>query len=146
MARVIALALMAALYSHAAVAIDPPRTGEIEAREIAVRQIEERKEDLMRQLAICELGGHGDSVRPIYGGGSTYAGRFQFTIRAVISYVRDMDGRVLSSAEALLLAHDYRQAAALAKYMIFERGHLWNWPACSRKLGLAKHVTAIKAM
>ena len=30
--------------------------------------------------------------------------------------------------------------------MIFVRGHLWNWPACSHKLGLAKHVTKIKVM
>ena len=136
MARVFALAAMAALYSHAAAAGDPPRP----------REIEERKDDLMRQLAICESGGHGDSERPIYGGGGTYAGRFQFTIRAVISYVREMDGRVLSSSDALLLAQDYRQAAALAKYMIFVRGDLWNWPGCSHKLGLANHVTKIKAM
>ena len=114
---------MAALYSHAAAAGDPPRP----------REIEERKDDLMRQLAICESGGHGNSERPIYGGGGTYAGRFQFTIRAVISYVREMDGRVLSSSDALLLAQDYRQAAALAKYMIFVRGDLWNWPGCSRQ-------------
>ena len=119
-----------------AVAVDPPRTHEIE----------ERKDDLMRQLAICESGGHGDSERPIYGGGGTYIGRFQFTIRTVISYVREMDGRVLSSGDALLLAQDYRQVAALAKYVIFVRGHLWNWPACSHKLGLAKRIAAIKAM
>ena len=53
---------------------------------------------------------------------------------------------LLSSADALLLAHDYRQAAALAKYVIFVRGDLSNWPACSRKLGLAAHVAEIKAM
>jgi hypothetical protein len=136
MARVFALAAMAALYSHAAAAVDPPRT----------REIEERQDDLMRQLAICESGGYGDSERPIYGGGGTYVGRFQFTIRAVISYAREMDGRMLSSGDALLLAHDYRQAAALAKYVIFVRGDLWNWPACGRKLSLANHVTEIKAM
>lgn len=136
MARVFALAAMAALCSQAAAAADPPRP----------RDIEERKDDLMRQLAICESGGYGDSERPIYGGGGTYVGRFQFTIRAVVTYVREMDGRVLSSGDALLLAQDYRQAAVLAKYVVFARGHLWNWPACSRKLGLAAHVTEIKAM
>jgi hypothetical protein len=136
MARVFALAAMAALCSHAAAAVDPPRT----------REIEERKDDLMRQLAICESGGYGDSERPIYGGGGTYLGRFQFTIRAVISYVHDMDGRVLSSGDAVLLAQDYNQAAALAKYVIFVRGDLGNWPACGNKLDLAKHVVEIKAM
>jgi hypothetical protein len=135
-ARVLTLAAIAALCSHTATAADPPQT----------RAIEERKDDLLRQLAICESGGHGDSEKPVYGGGGVYAGRFQFTTRAVISYVREMDGRVLSSRDAQLLAHDYRQASALAKYMIFERGHLWNWPACSHKLGLARHVTRIKAM
>ena len=127
---------MAAVYSHSATAIDPP-----EAREII-----ERQDDLLRQLAICESGGYGDTEKPVYGGGGVYAGRFQFTIRSVIGYVRDRDGRVLSSRDALLLAHDYRQAAALAKYMIFERGHLWNWPACSHKLGLARHLARLKAM
>ena len=107
---------------------------------------EERKDDLMRQLAICESGGYGDSERPIYGGGGSYVGRFQFTVRAVISYVREMDGRVLASGDALLLAQDYRQAAALAKYVIFVRGDLWNWPACGHKLRLADHVTRLKAM
>ena len=135
MARAFALAAMAAFYSHAAAAGDPARTGEIE----------ERKGDLMRQLAICESGGYGDSERPIYGGGGTYVGRFQFTIRAVITYVHEMDGRVLSSGDAVLLAHDYRQASALAKYVIFVRGDLWNWPACGNKVGLANHVAEIKA-
>lgn len=134
--RPFALAAMVALHTHAAAALDPPQG----------REIEERKDDLMRQLAICESGGHGGSERPIYGGGGLYAGRFQFTTRAVISYVRDRDGRVLSSNDALLLAHDYSQAAALAKYMIFVRGHFWNWPACSHKLGLARHAADIKAV
>jgi hypothetical protein len=119
-----------------AIAVDPSR----------VREIEERKDELVRQLAICESGGHGESERPIYGGGGAYAGRFQFTIRAVISYVHDMEGRVISSGDAQLLAQNYSQAAALAKYVIFVRGDVWNWPACSKKLGLADHVAKIKAM
>lgn len=61
MTRVFALEAMAAFYSHAA-AVDPPRA----------REIEERKDDLMRQLAICESGGYGDSERPIYGGGGDF--------------------------------------------------------------------------
>ena len=84
MARVFALAAMAALYSHAAAA-DPPRT----------REIEERKDDLLRQLAICESGGYGDSEKPIFGGGGAYVGRFQFTIRAV--KVPNLGGHTLFS-------------------------------------------------
>jgi hypothetical protein len=108
--------------------------------------VEERKDEVLRRLAICESGGYGDSEKPIYGGRGSYAGRFQFATRTIINYVKDMDGRLLSSQEALSLAQDYRQAAELAKYVIFERGHYWNWPACSRKLGLAKEVADIKAM
>lgn len=136
LAKVFAFAAMAALHTQAAAAFDPPQGHAMEARQ----------DDLMRQLAICESGGHGSSERPIYGGRGLYAGRFQFTTGAVISYVRDRDGRVLSSHDALMLAHDYARAAALAKYMIFVRGHYWHWPGCSRKLGLARHVTEIKAV
>ena len=57
-----------------------------------------------------------------------------------------MDGRVLSSNDALFLAQDYTRAAALAKHMIFERGHSWHWPARSARLGLARHVTGIKSV
>ncbi len=110
------------------------------------REVDERKDEVMRQLAVCESGGYGDSDKPIYGGRGTYVGRFQFTIRTVINYVHDMDGRQLSSQQALSLAHDYRQSLELAKYVIFERGHFWNWPACSRKIGLAKEVADIKSM
>lgn len=134
--KVIVLAALAALHTHPAAALDPPPGREIEAR----------MDDLMRQLAICESGGSGNSDRPIHGAGGIHAGRFQFTIRTVVSYVRDRDGHVLSANDALSLAQDYDRAAALAKYMIFERGHFWNWPACSRKLGLARHVTEIKAV
>ncbi len=110
------------------------------------REVEERKDDLMRQLAVCESGGWGDSERPIYGGRGTYIGRFQFTIRTVINYVQEMDGRMLNSQQALLLAQDYRQAAELAKFVIFEKRHFWNWPACNRKLGMAEQVEAIREM
>lgn len=110
------------------------------------RAVDERKDEVMRELAVCESGGYGDAGKPIYGGRGTYAGRFQFATRTVINYVKDMDGRLLSSQQALLLAQDYQQAAELAKYVIFERGHYWNWPACSRKIGLPNKVADIKAM
>src|SRR5579872_4721928 len=71
------------------------------------QEVDARKDAVMQQLAMCESGGVGDSDRPIYGGRGTYVGRFQFTIRTVINYVKEMDGRQLSSQEALSLAHDY---------------------------------------
>jgi hypothetical protein len=111
-----------------------------------VRAIAARKDELLRDLAVCESGGSGDSERPIYGGRGAFVGRFQFTPRTVINYVQQMDGRVLSFREATALAHDYQQAAALAKFVIFEKDGIWNWPFCNRKLGLAQQVAEIKAL
>lgn len=116
------------------------------AADLRARGIEERKDEMLRELATCESGGSGDSERPIYGGRGAYVGRFQFTPRTVITYVHEMDGRLLSYKEATALAHDYTQAAALAKFMIFERDGIRNWPYCSRKLGLVQEVAEIKAL
>ncbi len=106
---------------------------------------EERKDEMLRELAVCETGGSGDSFSPIYGGRGAFVGRFQFTPRTVINYVQQMDGRSLSVKEAIALAHDYHQAAELAKFVIFEKDGVWNWPLCNRKLGLAQQVAEIKS-
>ncbi len=111
-----------------------------------VRAVEERKDELLRELAVCESGGSGDSDHLIYGGRGAFVGRFQFTPHTVINYVQQMDGRMLSFKEATALAHDYHRAAALAKFVIFEKDGVWNWPFCNRKLGLAQQVAEIKAL
>jgi hypothetical protein len=108
--------------------------------------VDERKDEVLRQLAVCESGAHGDAAVPVIGGRGLYIGRFQFTPRTVITYVQRMDGRELTWGQAVTLAHDYTQAAALAKWIIFEQGGLYNWPACSKKLGLAKQVGEIKSL
>jgi len=106
------------------------------------RALDARKDDLLRQLATCESG---EGEEPIVGGRGAYIGRFQFAPRTVITYVKEMDGRELTYKEAVALAQDYYKAAALAKYVIFQRDGLAAWPACSRKLGLHQQVKAIKA-
>jgi hypothetical protein len=116
------------------------------AEEMRMVMINERKDEVLRQLAVCESGDHGDAAVPVIGGRGAYVGRFQFSPRTVISYVQQMDGRQLSWGQATALAHDYSQAAALTKWIIFERDGLYNWPACSKKLGLAKEVAAIKSL
>jgi hypothetical protein len=108
--------------------------------------IDGRKDELLRQLAVCESGAHGDAAVPVIGGRGLYIGRFQFMPRTVITYVQQKDGRELNWREATELAHDYSQAAALAKWVIFERDGLYNWPLCARKLGLAKQVAEIKSL
>jgi hypothetical protein len=107
--------------------------------------LDERKNEVMRALATCESGGHGESDHPIYGGRGAFVGRFQFMPRTVMSYVQQRDGRVLNFREATELAHDYDQAKELAKYMIFEQGRINDWPLCSRKIGLANQVAEIQA-
>ena len=99
--------------------------------------IEQRKDLAVAQLADCESGqGVG------YG---RYVGRFQFEPGTVIAFVRERDGRTISRQEAVIIAGDYAQASALAKYIIFERDGASHWPACSRKIGLAQQVADIKA-
>ena len=116
------------------------------ADETRMAMVEERKDEMLRQLAVCESGAHGDSPVPVIGGRGLYIGRFQFTPRTVINYVQQKDGRELNWKQATDLAHDYTQAAALAKWVIFERDGLFNWPACSRKLGLAQQIAEIKSL
>ena len=108
--------------------------------------IEERKDEMIRQLAHCESGGWGPSERPIYGGRGAYLGRLQFSVQTVVSYQQRRDGTRLTSKEAADLAHDYDRAASLAKYMIFELEEPWHWPLCSRKISLRNEMANIKEM
>jgi len=100
--------------------------------------IEQRKDAALAQLVDCESGQGGGYGR--------YVGRFQFDPRTVIGFVRERDGRTISVQEALIIANDYAQASALAKYIIFERDGASHWPACSRKIGLSQQVADIRAL
>jgi hypothetical protein len=113
--------------------------------EAKAQATDQRKDEILRELATCESGGHGEADRPIYGFRGMFVGRFQFMPRTVVAYVQQRDGRSLSLREATDLAHDYDQAKELAKYMIFEQGRVNDWPACSRKIGLAQQVAEINA-
>jgi len=107
--------------------------------------VEQRKNEIVRELAVCESGGHGESDRPIIGGRGAYVGRFQFSPRTVVAYVQQKEGRQLSLTEAKELAHNYDQAAELAKYMIFDLDRAGDWPLCARKLGIRQQVEEIKS-
>ena len=107
---------------------------------------DQRKDEMLRDLATCESGGHGEADRPIYGFRGMFVGRFQFMPRTVMAYVQQRDGRMLSFQEAKELAHDYEQAKELAKYMIFEQGRASDWPVCSRKIGLQGQVAEIQSL
>lgn len=100
--------------------------------------VEHRKDVVVARLGACESG---TSAHPDRSG---YIGPYQFSTRTVIAYVRERDGRTLTAAQAQALAQDDARAADLAKYVIFERDGHRNWPACSRKLGLARQVKAIR--
>ena len=149
MARIAILLLVASAAlggcTHGAAQVEPQTAAAaIDPHQLA---IDERKEDLVRRIAVCESGDHGDTDARIYGGRrGVYVGRFQFTRTTVVNYVRIMDGRSITPDEAAEIAHDYTKAAALAKFIVFELDGLRNWPACAHKLGLAREVIEIKRM
>jgi hypothetical protein len=110
------------------------------------QEIEDRKEQLLQQLATCESGSWGPSARPIYGSRGAYHGRFQFTLRTFITYTRMRDGTVLTMQEAAEYTQNYEKAASLAWYMIHDLHEPWHWPLCSRKLGIPAQLKVIKAI
>jgi hypothetical protein len=129
---------------------NPPTTSGFEAKaDLQQKQqsaIDDRKDEMIRQLAHCESGGSGPSDRPIYGGRGAYLGRLQFSVQTVVAYQRKRDGTQLSGREAADLAHDYDRASSLAKYMIFDLEEPWHWPLCSRKIALRNEMVVIKGM
>lgn len=135
------------LVSGCQLGTQPPQTAAVVPTvDLRQQEIEERKDEMIRQLAHCESGGSGPSDRPIYGGRGAFVGRLQFTISTLISYQLKRDGTQLTRQEALDLAHDYDRAASLAKYMIFELEEPWHWPLCSRKIALHNEMANIKEM
>jgi hypothetical protein len=125
----------------------PPTTSGFEpVVDLKQQEIDERKEEIIRQLAHCESGGWGPSDRRIHGGRGAYLGRLQFTVGTVIAYQKRRDGTQLTRAEAIELAHDYDRAGALAKYMIFDLEEPHHWPLCARKIALRSQMSAIKEL
>ena len=108
--------------------------------------IEERKDEVIRQLATCGSGGYGPSEKLIYGFRGMYLGRLQFATRTVIAYVQKRDGIALNPKDAAALAHDYDRAADLAKYMIFDLEEPWHWPLCAKKAHVQSEMQAIKQL
>ena len=100
---------------------------------------------MLRELATCESGGHGESDRPISAAAASIVGRFQFMPPTVRAYVQQRTAARSACARPTDLAHDYDQAKELAKYMIFERARLNDWPVCARKLGLRQQVSEIRS-
>jgi hypothetical protein len=125
---------------------NPPTTSGFQPTvDLRQQEVEERKEEIVRQLAQCESGGWGPSDRPIHGGRGAYLGRLQFSVQTVINYQLRKDGTQLSRQEAAQLAHDYDRAASLAKYMIFDLEEPHHWPLCARKIGLRAQVQEIRS-
>jgi hypothetical protein len=142
-----ALAAAAFLIAGCQLGAPPPQTASLApAVDARQKEIDDRKDEMIRQLAHCESGGWGPSDRPIYGGRGAYLGRLQFTVQTVIGYQRKRDGTQLSRQEAIDLAHDYDRAASLAKYMIFELEEPFHWPLCSRKIALRNEMANIKEL
>jgi hypothetical protein len=141
-ARSLSLLFLLALPGAAHAAGPNPTPAPDPAAEARSITIEVRRDALIRKLADCETGGRGEAGV----GHGPYIGVFQFDPRTVVNFVRQRDGRTLDARQAIALARDYRRAAALVKYVIFDRGGHTHWPACSHKLGIARQVAAIKAL
>jgi hypothetical protein len=125
----------------------PPKTSGFQPPvDLRQKAIDERKEEIIRQLSHCESGGWGPSDRLIHGGRGAYLGRLQFSVQTVISYQLKRDGTQLSRQEAAQLAHDYDRASTLAKFMIFDLEEPHHWPLCARKIGLRNQMAAVKTM
>ena len=144
----IALLFVALALSACAPRLPPPNPNQalLNAASERARMIEERKDEVIRQLAICESGGYGPSERPIYGGRGAYLGRLQFATRTVMAYVQKRDGIALNPKDAAALAQDYDRAADLAKYMIFDLEEPWHWPLCAKKAHVQSEMQAIKQL
>ncbi len=144
----IALFFVALVVSACAPKLPPPGPNQalLTGASERARMIEERKDEVIRQLAICESGGYGPSEKPIYGGRGAYLGRLQFATRTVMAYVQKRDGIGLNPNDAAALAHDYDRAADLAKYMIFDLEEPWHWPLCSKKAHVQSEMQAIKQL
>lgn len=136
-----ALAISACAPKHPA---PNPNQAVLAAADARSHEIDERKNEVIRQIAVCESGGYGESERRIYGGRGAYLGRMQFATRTVMSYVQKRDGIALNPKDAAELAHDYDRAADLAKYMIFDLEEPWHWPLCSKKAGAQAEIQALK--
>jgi hypothetical protein len=146
-------ALPALLFAAAALAACAPRVPPASPNQVLLsatneraRMIEERKDEVIKQIAICESGGYGPSDRLIYGSRGMYLGRLQFATRTVIAYVQKRDGIGLNPRDAAALAHDYDRAADLAKYMIFDLEEPWHWPLCSKKAHAQSEIQALKQL
>src|SRR5260370_17602531 len=75
----------------------PPQTAAIAPTvDLRQKEIEERKDEMIRQLAHCETGGSGPSERPIYGGHGAFVGPPHFSVQAMGIYQRQRDGAPLS--------------------------------------------------
>jgi len=146
-------ALCALVFAALAVTACAPKASKLNTNQASLaavserdRMIEERKDEVIRQIAICESGGYGPSDHLIYGGRGQYLGRLQFATRTVMAYVQRRDGIALNPREAAALAHDYDRAADLAKYMIFDLEEPWHWPNCAKKANANAEIAAIKQL
>src|SRR5260370_38652434 len=89
------------LVSGCQLGTQPPQTAAIAPTvDLRQKEIEERKDEMIRQLAHCETGGSGPSERPIYGGCGAFVGRLQFSVETAIHLLAHTDGHESPPQEA----------------------------------------------
>jgi hypothetical protein len=121
------------------------------------KKIDALKDELVVTLAKCESAGkpaeHGiitiDNNRAgtITGQDVFSIGILQFKVSTVKAFVKQRDGKDITSRDAMLLALDPEQAKALAKYAIFETtGGIYHWQKWQAKHNLGAEVSIIKKL
>lgn len=79
-------------------------------------------------------------------------GEWQFKIKTVMHYTKELDGKDITQVEALVIALDKNQADKLAERIIFEvKGGVWNWSVTkgheayyNEKISLVRELEAIR--
>lgn len=111
---------------------------------------EELKKDFLERLSVgCETRGVADPDGAIIfdSNNQPSIGRFQFQRKTVIHYVKLLENRDITNAEAVKISVDKDKATELASRIIFGLGELEsNWTNCARKLGLQSELNIIKKL
>ncbi len=130
-----------------------PQTYSFKPKVVAQKEnkIERLKWGIVDELAECETGGipHGQKnafVR-VDTNGYYSRGKWQFQLKTIQYYVNKLEHRDITLDEAAYIAHHEKMARQLAYKIIWkEKGGIYNWANCARKLGLPQKIEVIRKL
>jgi len=144
MSVVVALGLVGFFFAGYAV---PRETAKAEqGMDTLAVKVQQLKGELLTRLQGCESGGSKDGDALIIFDKNKVAsiGKFQWQLKSVVHYVKELRGEKINTSQALLIANDYEEARNLAGEVIFgTKNGLNNWQNCDIKLGLSRELAII---